>query len=138
MFFVFVIRVCHVFVETTTRMVARTLPLSKRDSHASPGCHRPPDREPLPPVSFRHEDQEHGTLRGAPLLQSHPRGFQVFLQLQRQYPDLCYKGPSLLLFWIKWSLAHWWKTWRLGKKRSALVRRSPGAKCMNPPTNEAV
>ena len=55
-------------------------------------------------------------------LQCHPRGFQVFLQLRRQDPDLCYKGPSLLLFWIKWSLAHRWKTWRLGKNaRQSLV-----------------
>ena len=43
-------------------------PLSKREPHAPPGCHRSPDREPLPPVSFRHDDQEHGTLRGVSLL----------------------------------------------------------------------
>ena len=55
---------CHVVVVgTTSRMVAHTLPLSKRESHAPPGCHRPPNREPLPPVSFRHDNQEHGTLR---------------------------------------------------------------------------
>ena len=96
--------VCHVVVVvgTTTRMVALhslcrsvtpTLPL---DVTALP------TENPLPLFRFVTTTKNMGRyVVFLCWLQSHPRGFQVFLQLQRQYPDLCYKGPSLLLFWIK-------------------------------------